>query len=97
MEGDYNTIHPHIQVREQQYVVGVYYNSEKYLSPYAGYRFEYNDYGLEVGAVGNYSSAPVFPYVRGTYKNFFIAPGVEKENLGIVVGLEIPIGQRTLK
>ena len=97
MEGDYNAFHPHIRIQEQQYVAGVYFNSEEELSPYAGYRFEYNDFGLEVGAVGNYAVAPVLPYVRGTYKNFFITPGAEIAGVGIVVGIEIPIGRRALK
>ena len=90
-EGDYNSIHPHIRLQEQQYVAGVYYNSESNLSPYVGYRFEHNEFGLELGAVGNYSTAPVIPYVRGTYKNFFIAPGIERDNIGIVFGIDIPL------
>jgi len=90
-EGDYNAIHPHIRLQEQQYVAGVYYNSESNLSPYVGYRFEHNEFGLELGAVGNYATAPVMPYVRGTYKNFFIAPGVEGDNIGIVFGIDIPL------
>ena len=90
-EGDYNSIHPHIRLQEQQYVAGVYYNSESNLSPYVGYRFEHNEFGLELGAVGNYSTAPVMPYVRGTYKNLFIAPGVEGDNIGIVFGIDIPL------
>jgi hypothetical protein len=92
-EGDYNSIHPHIRLQEQNYIAGAYYNSESNVSPYVGYRFEHNDFGLEIGAVGNYSHADVAPYVRGTYKQFFVAPGVESENIGIVFGFEIPIGK----
>ena len=91
-EGDYNAIHPHIRLQEQQYIAGLYYNSESNISPYVGYRLEYNDFGLEYGAVGNYSHADIAPYVRGTYKNFFVAPGIENDKVGIVFGIDIPIG-----
>jgi len=91
-EGDYNAFHPHLRFQEQNYIAGAYYNSESNVSPYVGYRFEHNDFGLELGAVGNYSHADVSPYVRGTYKQFFVAPGVESENVGIVFGIDIPIG-----
>jgi len=90
-EGDYNAIHPHLRLQEQQYFAGLYYNSESNLSPYVGYRFEHNDFGLELGAVGNYSDAPVMPYARGTYKNLFITPGIEGDNIGIVFGIDIPL------
>ena len=91
-EGDYNAIHPHIRLQEQQYIAGLYYNSESNISPYVGYRLEYNDFGLEYGAVGNYSHADIAPYVRGTYKNFFVAPGIENDKVGIVFGIDVPIG-----
>ena len=91
-EGDYNAFHPHLRLQEQNYIAGAYYNSESNVSPYVGYRFEHNDFGLEIGAVGNYSHADIAPYVRGTYKQFFVAPGVESEKVGIVFGIELPIG-----
>lgn len=91
MEGDYNAIHPHIRIQETNYIAGLYYNSESNISPYVGYRIEYNDFGLELGAVGNYSDADVMPYVRATYKQFFVAPGIENDNIGIVFGIELPL------
>ena len=47
--GDYNAFHPHVRLQEQQYIAGVYYNSEYTISPYVGYRFEHDDIGLELG------------------------------------------------
>ena len=92
LEGDYNGIHPHIRYNEQNYIAGVYYNSESRVSLYAGKRWEYNDFGLEAGAVTGYDAiAPVVPYVRATYENFFIAPGVEPDNVGIVIGYELKL------
>jgi hypothetical protein len=92
-EGEYNAFHPHIRLQEQNYIAGAYYNSESNVSPYVGYRFEHNDFGLEIGAVGNYSAADILPYARGTYKQFFVAPGVESDNIGIVLGIEVPISK----
>jgi len=91
-EGDYNRFHPHLRLQEQHYIAGAYYNSESKISPYIGGRFEYYDFGLELGLVGNYSDADVAPYARGTYKQFFVAPGVEGNNVGIIFGVEFPIG-----
>lgn len=90
MEGDYNAIHPHIRLQEQNYIAGAYYNSERNISPYVGYLFKHNDFGLELGFVGNYSDAAILPYARATYKQFFIAPGIERNNVGIVIGIDIP-------
>jgi hypothetical protein len=96
---DYNEIHPHIRLQHNGVVAGAYYNSEEEISPYAGYRFEYNDLGLELGAVGGYENlGGVIPYVRGTYdltKNviLFAAPAGERVNgeinYGIVAGVEL--------
>ena len=90
LEGDYNEIHPHIRYNEQNYIAGAYYNSVNRVSFYAGKRWEYNDFGLEAGAVTGYDNiAPVIPYVRATYDNFFIGPAAEEpDTVGIVVGYE---------
>ena len=87
--GDYNAIHPHVRLQQQQYITGVYYNSEYTISPYVGYRFEHNDIGLELGAVGGYSHADVLPYVRATYKDFFVTPIPVGPDTGIVFGYEL--------
>ena len=89
LEGDYNEVHPHIRYNEQNYIAGVYYNSERNISFYAGKRWEHNQFGIEAGAVTGYSESDVLPYGRVTYNNFFIAPGVEPDNVGLVVGYEI--------
>ena len=96
---EYNQIHPHIRLAYDGYIAGAYYNSEKEISPYAGYRLEYNDAGLELGAVGGYPKlGGVIPYVRYTYDIndnviFFVSPSGEKVNgeinYGIVAGIEL--------
>jgi len=88
-ENRYNSIHPHIRYNHEHFIAGAYYNSERNLSTYIGKRWEYNDFGLEAGAVTGYYET-VIPYARVTYKDFFIAPGVENEDtIGLVLGYEI--------
>jgi hypothetical protein len=89
LQGDYNAIHPHIRLQEQSYITGLYYNSESNISFYAGKRWEYNDFGLEAGAVTGYTAGDVIPYGRATYKNFFVAPALEGDDtVGAVIGYE---------
>jgi len=89
LQGDYNSIHPHIRYNEQNYIAGAYYNSESRVSFYAGHRWEYNDFGLEAGAVTGYSGGDLLPYGRATYKNFYVAPALEGDDtVGAVIGYE---------
>jgi len=86
---EYNEIHPHIRWKQDNFIAGAYYNSTENISPYAGYRFEHNGLGLEIGAVSGYENlGGIIPYVRGTYKNFFIAPAAEGQRTGAVIGYE---------
>ena len=92
-EGDYNQIHPHVKYQEDWKIAGAYYNSMDRMSLYAGYRYEYKDFGAEFALVTGYDEIhDVVPMIRGTYKNFFIAPGAEDVNgniePGIVIGFE---------
>ena len=89
-ENTYNPVHPHIRYTNESIITGIYYNSEERISMYIGQRLEHEDFGFEYGAVTGYSTGAVLPYVRGTYKDFFIAPALENgERLGIVVGTEL--------
>ena len=86
----YNEVHPHVRYKtEDNYIAGVYYNSVRNISTYAGKRWEYNDWGIEGALVTGYPQADVVPFVRGTYKNFFIAPAMEEDKPGVVVGIEL--------
>jgi hypothetical protein len=96
---DYNAIHPHLGIRYNSFIAGAYYNSEEKISPYAGYRFEHNGVGLELGAVGGYEKlGGTIPYVRFTYDindnvMLFTSPSGERIdgeiNYGIVAGVEL--------
>jgi len=86
---DYNAIHPHVRYTENSAIAGAYYNSENAVSFYGGKRWEFGEIGLEAGAVTGYTTAPVLPYLRATYDDFFIAPAIEGEdNVGVVFGYE---------
>ena len=68
MEGDYNSIHPHVRFVEDGAIAGAYYNSMERISFYAGHRIESGNAGLELALVTGYDEwMPVAPYIRGTY------------------------------
>jgi|TARA_R110000787_G_scaffold1096_2_gene3994 hypothetical protein len=84
LANDYNSFHPHARYTSDDYISGVYRNSEDNVSIYLGK--EYN--GFEYGLVTGYSEADLAPFVRYKYKNFFIAPAYEKHTSGLVFGFE---------
>ena len=99
LEGDYNSIHPHVRFQQDHFISGAYYNSEERISSYAGFRFEPVDHvGIELGAVTGYPAlGGVIPYARGTYDlgnaRLFITPSGEvrggETKIGIVIGMEL--------
>ena len=98
MQGDYNPVHPHVRWQDDWKIAGAYYNSMDRMSLYAGYRYEYKDFGAEIGISTGYDELnDVVPFMRATYKNFFIAPAAEDFNgniePGIVIGFEYGLGK----
>jgi hypothetical protein len=98
MQGDYNPVHPHVRWQDDWKIAGAYYNSMDRMSLYAGYRYEYKDFGAEFAIVTGYDELnDVVPMIRATYKNFFIAPAAEdfNDNIepGIVIGFEYGLGK----
>ena len=93
LEGEYNSIHPHVRCTVDNTIVGVFYNSEESVSTYVGYKFKsLFDTEIEVGLVTGYSSATVVPLMRITKNNWFITPAYEvspSKNVGITIGYEI--------
>jgi len=96
---DYNEIHPLLGLQYNNFIAGAYYNSEENVSAYAGYRFEHDEVGIELGAVNGYPKlGGTIPYVRFTYDvkdnvRLFAAPSGEKingeVNYGVVAGVEL--------
>ena len=95
LEGNYNSTHPHARCTVDNYIAGVYYNSESSVSTYVGYKFDTAfDTQLEVGAVTGYSGGNVVPFVRLMKGNWFITPAYEnkpKVNLGVAIGYEFKL------
>jgi hypothetical protein len=102
MEGNYNEVHPHLQMQHDSgFVAGLYLNSESTASAYGGYRFEYEDAFLEGGGVTGYEAISVAPYLRAGVDmdngvSLFIAPAFEYDragdlNLGVVIGFSVSV------
>ena len=102
LDNEYNETHPHIRYQNEQFITGVYYNSENKISMYGGYRLEpKQNFGVEFAIVSGYDHfGPAAPFVRGTYDidsnvRVFVSPVAEKNgdetNAGIVFGVEIKI------
>ena len=96
-EAVYNSVHPHVRLQHDQFITGLYYNSENNMSAYAGINLDWNNIFVEGGAVTGYSEGTVIPFARLGYKLgdmfFFVAPGIEthqgSSQIRPVVGLEI--------
>jgi hypothetical protein len=97
LEGDYNSVHPHVRFVEDGAIAGAYYNSMERISFYAGHRIESGNAGLELALVTGYDEwMPVAPYIRGTYDlgnvRAFASPTGEtwngETNIGVVFGIE---------
>ncbi len=69
MEGNYNSIHPHVRFVQNGAIAGAYYNSEERISFYGGYRLEPTEKtGIEFAIATGYEEfGAVAPYARGTY------------------------------
>jgi hypothetical protein len=96
MENNYNNLHPHIRLQNDDFIAGAYYNSEDALSAYAGIELSYGKWNHEIGVVSGYDENDIIPFVRSTYDLNdntigYITPGVENNNVGIVLGIELQI------
>lgn len=91
---DFNSIHPHVRLQQNNFIAGAFYNSEKAMSAYAGIELSKGRWNYEIGAVTGYSDAEVLPYLRTTYElskhsYVFAAPAISGSNTGIVLGVEL--------
>lgn len=89
MSNQYNGIHPTIKYKYKDYNVGTFYNSEKNISSYISRSNNLNDkLKIEYGLVTGYK-ASVLPFFRLKYSDYFIAPGIEGDRIGILMGKEL--------
>lgn len=96
-QDQYNNLHPQIRLQSEEFISGIYYNSEDKLSAYAGMEFNKGLWSHEIGIVSGYENSAVQPFVRSTYAfsntvKGFVSPAIEKvngkESVGIVLGIE---------
>lgn len=87
--GDFNNMHPRLTYKQQDYITGVYYNSESRPSVFVGREIVTGPFTLEVGVVSGYSDYPVAPMVKLNYGKFFVAPAVSDGIPGLVTGIEV--------
>jgi hypothetical protein len=102
LAGTYNAVHPNARIQVQDYIAGIYYNSEENISVYAGKLYDFGKLDLEIGIVTGYSAmdSNIAPMLRATYElsenhKIFASPVAERYNrdynYGVVIGLEFNI------
>ena len=90
LSGDFAEVHPHVQYKlPNNYITGVYHNSDKRASIYLGKRTTYQQLEIEYGLVHGYKRMDVAPLIKINYGNIFVAPAATEDEVGIVAGLEV--------
>jgi len=89
MNQNYNEFHPYGRFSYQDYNIGAFYNSEKRISYFTSTNINLdNNVDVEIGLVSGYRK-DITPLVRLRYGTFFMMPGIENDNVGIVIGKQI--------
>jgi hypothetical protein len=97
LSGDFSMIHPHVQYRmNNNYITGVYHNSDKRASIYIGKRSSWlapydilPEVSIEYGIVHGYKEWDLAPMLKINYGNVFVSPAATKDDVGIVAGYEV--------
>ena len=96
LPGDWNAIHPSISVEQGGWALGAMLNSESRLSVVGGYQWQDGPLWAELGLATGYSAAPVVPFLRAGIEHdgvrFFVAPAATKKDVGLVLGVELNLG-----
>ena len=86
----FNHLHPHVQYRlPNNYVTGIYHNSDRRESIYIGKETSYKGYDITYGLVHGYRRTDVAPMIKVNYGNWFIAPAATEDDIGVVSGIEV--------
>jgi len=84
LEGNYNSVHPHVRCHVENTIAGVYANSDGNVSAYIGQKYGM----LELGLVSGYVY-PIVPMIRVVKNGWFISPAYERgNNWGVLFGYE---------
>lgn len=96
LAGDYNLLHPHVRLQDNQFITGIYVNSMDDISVYGGVKFDYDNFWVEGALVTGYNNSNISPYIRVGKEIYqdtsvFVAPALEsfgETNIGVVIGIE---------
>lgn len=87
---DFNNVHPHVQYQHKNnYIAGMYYNSDSRIGVYIGKKYQYKELIVEAGIVHGYRRINVAPMIKVNYKGWYVAPGATKDDVGLVTGYEV--------
>mgnify|MGYP003988135249 FL=1 len=90
LSGDFATVHPHVQYQlPNNYITGIYHNSDKRAGIYFGKRTTYKQLDIEYGLVHGYKRIDIAPMVKVNYGNVFVAPAATEDDVGLVLGYEV--------
>tara|TARA_E500000178_G_scaffold286845_1_gene288819 strand:+ start:34870 stop:35196 length:327 start_codon:yes stop_codon:yes gene_type:complete len=90
LHGDFNSVHPHAQYQlPNNYITGVYHNSDKRASIYFGKRTKYKQLDIEYGVVHGYKRIDIAPMIKVNYGNVFVTPAATEDDVGLVAGYEV--------
>lgn len=88
LPGDFNAVHPFVEYEKGGFFASAYYNSMHDGSIAIGRRtYITEDWSLDKGLVTGYADG-VTPMLRLKYKDYFIVPGRNNGETGIVLGIE---------
>lgn len=90
LSGDFANVHPHMQYQfSDDYITGIYHNSDKRAGIYFGKRTTYKQLNIEYGLVHGYKRIDIAPMIKVNYGNVFVAPAATKDDVGMVLGYEV--------
>lgn len=86
----FNHLHPHVQYKlPNNYVTGIYHNSDRRESIYVGKETAYKGLDITYGLVHGYRRIDVAPMIKVNYGAWFIAPAATEDDVGLVSGIEV--------
>lgn len=90
LSDDFANLHPHVQYKlPNNYITGIFHNSDKRESIYFGKQTTYGQFEIEYGLVHGYKRIDIAPMIKVNYKSFFVTPAATDDEVGLVTGYEV--------
>ena len=90
LSGDFANVHPHAQYQlSDNYITGVFHNSDKRAGIYFGKHTTYKQLDIEYGLVHGYKRIDIAPMIKINYGNVFVTPAATENEVGMVIGYEV--------